>query len=88
MCFYIHIYLKLVWHEFDLNFFQIGMFPNVFCAMTLFFDISVNDIPIIKQEYTFIYLDLFQCSQFLLICRLGSHILFLMTELKIFKHLL
>ena len=58
MCFYIHIYLKLFWHELDLNFFQLGMFPNVFCAMTLFFDISVIDIPIIKTasfSYTWIY---------------------------------
>lgn len=58
MCFYIHIYLKLFWHELDLNFFQIGMFSNVFCAMTLFFDKSVSDIPIIKTgsfSYTWIY---------------------------------
>ena len=58
MCFYIHIYLKLFWHELDLNFFQLGIFPNVFCAMTLFFDISVSDIPIIKTgsfSYTWIY---------------------------------
>ena len=51
MCFYIHIYLKLFWHELDLNFFQLGIFPNVFCAMTLFFDISVSDIPIIKKVF-------------------------------------